>query len=58
MVGLAYPSTANCSMRPVLARKPEMSSSKPVETRPGTVTGDTDTAACVTMSTGDWHSVN
>ena len=53
MVGLANPRTTNCSMRPVLARWPRMSSSRPeVVTAPGS--DASVTRSSVTMLTGDW----
>ena len=55
MVGLANPRTANCSIRPVLARSPVMSSSSPeVMMAPGS--DASVTRADVTMLMGDWCS--
>ena len=55
MVGLANPRTANCSIRPVLARSPDMSSSNPeVMMAPGS--DASVTRAEVTMLMGDWCS--
>ena len=55
MVGLANPRTANCSIRPVLARSPEMSSSSPeVMMAPGS--DASVTRAEVSMLMGDWCS--